>query len=130
MSQLGQKAKYSLRADVFRFAPDNGRDATTAACPFRAISGLMHGSKQRTYSITSSARPSNVGGTVKFMASGGWKQPVGLELGEGFGEHRLGIHHLGEAGLHQLDGGNNRRRTGLIAAIAHGVVGVFEGQAD
>jgi hypothetical protein len=27
-------------------------------------------------------------------------------------------------------GGNNRRRTGLIAAIADGVVGVFEGQAD
>jgi hypothetical protein len=27
-------------------------------------------------------------------------------------------------------GGNNRRRTGLIAAIAHGVVSVFEGQAD
>jgi hypothetical protein len=27
-------------------------------------------------------------------------------------------------------GGNNRRWTGLIAAIAHGVVSVFEGQAD
>jgi hypothetical protein len=27
-------------------------------------------------------------------------------------------------------GGNSRRRTGLIAAIAHGVVSVFEGQAD
>ena len=62
--------------------------------------------------------------------SGGWQQPVGLELGKVFGEHRLGIHHLGEAGLHQLDGGNNRRRPGLIAAIAHSVVGVFEGQAD
>jgi hypothetical protein len=27
-------------------------------------------------------------------------------------------------------GGNNRRQTGLIAAIAHGVFSVFEGQAD
>ena len=29
MSQMGQNAKYSLRADVFRFAPDN-RHAVTA----------------------------------------------------------------------------------------------------
>jgi len=29
MFQLGQNAKYSLRADVFRFAPDN-RHAVTA----------------------------------------------------------------------------------------------------
>jgi hypothetical protein len=36
MSQLGQKAKYSLRADVFRFAPDSGHVATAAAFPFRA----------------------------------------------------------------------------------------------
>jgi hypothetical protein len=32
----GQKAKYSLRADVFRFAPDSGHVATAAAFPFRA----------------------------------------------------------------------------------------------
>jgi hypothetical protein len=36
LSALGQKAKYSLGADVFRFASDSGQDATTAACPFRA----------------------------------------------------------------------------------------------
>jgi hypothetical protein len=33
---LGQKAKYSLRADVFRFATDSGHLATAAAFPFRA----------------------------------------------------------------------------------------------
>src|SRR6202035_4515553 len=31
-----QKAKYSLRADVFRFAPDSGHVATAAPFPFRA----------------------------------------------------------------------------------------------
>jgi hypothetical protein len=35
---LGQNAKYSLRADVFRFAPDSGHVATAAAFPFRANS--------------------------------------------------------------------------------------------
>jgi hypothetical protein len=39
MSHLGQKAKYSLRADVFRFAPESGRRATWSACPFRANFG-------------------------------------------------------------------------------------------
>jgi hypothetical protein len=33
-----QKAKYSLRANVFRSVPNNGHRATTAACPFRAKS--------------------------------------------------------------------------------------------
>jgi hypothetical protein len=36
MSVQGQKAKYSLRADVIRFAPDSGHVATAAAFPFRA----------------------------------------------------------------------------------------------
>jgi hypothetical protein len=30
-----QKAKYSRRADVFRFAPESGHCATESACPFR-----------------------------------------------------------------------------------------------
>jgi hypothetical protein len=33
MSQMGQKAKYSIRADVVCCAPNNGHIATTAACP-------------------------------------------------------------------------------------------------
>ena len=39
MSELGQKAKYSLRAYVFRSAPNNGHKATTAALPKCANSG-------------------------------------------------------------------------------------------
>ena len=36
MSLSGQKAKYSLRADVFRFAPDNRHAVTAPPCRFRA----------------------------------------------------------------------------------------------
>jgi hypothetical protein len=39
MSEMGQKAKYSLRADVIRFAPDSGHVATAAAFPFCAKTG-------------------------------------------------------------------------------------------
>jgi hypothetical protein len=67
MSLLGQKAKFSLRANVFRFAPESGHRALQSACLFRATSGLMHRSKQ-LYSITSSARESSVGGTVRRSA--------------------------------------------------------------
>ena len=37
MSLLGQKAKYSLRANDFRYAPNNGHSAVTTACPFGAM---------------------------------------------------------------------------------------------
>jgi hypothetical protein len=33
MSQTGQKAKYSLRADVFRFGPESGLKTDIAPCP-------------------------------------------------------------------------------------------------
>jgi hypothetical protein len=36
MSQLGQNAKYSLRADVFRSTPKTGHRSMQSACPFRA----------------------------------------------------------------------------------------------
>jgi hypothetical protein len=36
MSASGQKAKYSLRADVFRFTPESGLKSDIAPCPFRA----------------------------------------------------------------------------------------------
>jgi len=39
MSELGQKAKYSLRADVFRFAPDSGLMSDIAGGPFSAKPG-------------------------------------------------------------------------------------------
>jgi hypothetical protein len=36
ISEMGQKAKYSLRRDVFRFAPESGHRAMQSGCPFRA----------------------------------------------------------------------------------------------
>src|SRR6266403_2080958 len=35
-SDLGQKAKYSRRADVFRFTPKTGHRSMQSACPKRA----------------------------------------------------------------------------------------------
>jgi hypothetical protein len=40
-SDTGQKAQYSLRANVVRCCPENRHTATTAPCPFGAITGLM-----------------------------------------------------------------------------------------
>jgi hypothetical protein len=45
MSQLGRKAKYSRRAHVFCFGPNNGHLSTGSACLFGAMS--RHRSKQR-----------------------------------------------------------------------------------
>src|ERR1700680_1559209 len=36
---MGQKAKYSLRADVFRFGPESGLSFAIAPCPKSAING-------------------------------------------------------------------------------------------
>jgi hypothetical protein len=36
MSAMGQKAKYSLRADIVRFAPESGLKSDIAGGPFRA----------------------------------------------------------------------------------------------
>jgi hypothetical protein len=49
ISEKGQKAKYSLRANDVRSGPDNGHTATAAACPVRAKSGLMHRSKSSIF---------------------------------------------------------------------------------
>src|SRR5258705_13891054 len=56
----GQKAKYSLRADVFRFTPGSGHPACGLECPSCANNG-----SQRCYSITSSAWASSDDGTVR-----------------------------------------------------------------
>jgi hypothetical protein len=61
MAQKGQKAKYSLRADVFRFAPESGLKSDITPCPVRATSGLLHRNKARTQPITLSARASTIG---------------------------------------------------------------------
>ena len=39
IDQTGQKAKYSLEADVFRFGPNNGHRSIGSACPFGAKCG-------------------------------------------------------------------------------------------
>jgi len=55
---LGQRAKYLLGADVFRFAPKNRHRATASACPLRANKRLMHCSKKlpiRPRSLSTSA---------------------------------------------------------------------------
>ena len=57
MSELGQKAKYSLRAHLVCFAPDNGLKSDIAGGPFRAKSGT-----RRLYSMTLSALASSVAG--------------------------------------------------------------------
>jgi hypothetical protein len=41
---MGQKAKYSLRADIFRFTPKTRHGWKPLFCPFRANIGLMPGS--------------------------------------------------------------------------------------
>jgi hypothetical protein len=45
MSELGQKAKYSLREHIVRFAPDSGLKSDMVGGPFRAKRGLMHRNK-------------------------------------------------------------------------------------
>jgi hypothetical protein len=39
MSELGQKAKCSRRADVFRCSPNNGHRSIVSVCPFGAKTG-------------------------------------------------------------------------------------------
>src|SRR6478735_6041184 len=41
MSVTGQKAKYSLGADVFRFAPESGLKSDIAPCPKGAMCGRL-----------------------------------------------------------------------------------------
>jgi hypothetical protein len=43
MSQLGQKAKYSLRAHIVRFAAESGLKSDAAGGPFRAKPGNRPG---------------------------------------------------------------------------------------
>src|SRR6266404_7378720 len=48
-----------------RFAAHTGLKSDITPCPFGAIKRLMHRSKLQSYSITSSARASRVGGTAR-----------------------------------------------------------------
>jgi hypothetical protein len=55
--QLGQTEKNSACANVFRVTPESAHCSIQSAC----LKGAINGSRQ-PYSITSSARPSNVAG--------------------------------------------------------------------
>jgi hypothetical protein len=39
MSEMGQKAKYSLRAHIVRIVPESGLKSDLAGRPFRAMNG-------------------------------------------------------------------------------------------
>ena len=64
-SASGQKRKSSLRAYVVRCSSRSTDLLWIAPCPKSARKRLMHRSKQRRYSITSSAAISKPGGTVR-----------------------------------------------------------------
>src|SRR5712672_2045502 len=57
LSALGQKAKFSLRSNVFSFAPESGDRALQSPCLFRANNGLVHHSKWHNYSTILEAKP-------------------------------------------------------------------------
>jgi hypothetical protein len=52
MSASGQKAKHSIRADVFGFGSENGHAEAAPQWLFRANNGLMQRNHQSPYSIT------------------------------------------------------------------------------
>jgi hypothetical protein len=63
--RVGSKTVLTALKRHFRSSPRNGHYQTGTVGLFGATSGLMHRSKRRLNSITSSARASIVGGTVE-----------------------------------------------------------------
>ena len=63
-----QKAKYSLRADIVRFAPDSGPKSDIAGVPVRATTRLMHRSTDKAMS--------------SFRQAGGLQSPGGYLIAE------------------------------------------------
>ena len=61
--RFGSKADVTLLNFDVRFTPKSGHCRARLGCPLCAKSGLMHRSKQRLYSITSSAIESTFCGT-------------------------------------------------------------------
>jgi hypothetical protein len=62
MSASGPKTEVSGLKSDFRSTPETGHRRPGRPCQFRASKRLMHRSKQHLYSITASARLSNVAG--------------------------------------------------------------------
>src|SRR5271169_1140489 len=71
---LGLFQQYRSKAEVtalninVRFTPESGHQSDVFRCPLCARTRLMQCSKQRRYSITSSAAASSVAGTVRSSA--------------------------------------------------------------
>jgi hypothetical protein len=62
--RFGSKADMGLSLIDVRFTPKSGHRSARWQCPLCANSGLMHCSKERRYSITSSAVASNLSGML------------------------------------------------------------------
>src|SRR6478672_8580257 len=63
-TQPGSKAALTGPKSDFRSTPESGLKSDIEPCPFRAKPRLMHRSKTDFYSISSSARPISVLGTL------------------------------------------------------------------
>ena len=89
--RLGQNRKSSMRAHVFRFAPDSGHCAVQSACPFRAKSRL----RQTTNGSEPNASPDQSLSLSRthVRLKNGSARPVQTEIGEpGFArdhEHQI-----------------------------------------
>src|SRR6266436_3386947 len=59
----GSNSEVELADADFRFTPESRHPAVGLGCPFRARKRLMHRNNYKLYSITWSARASNVAGT-------------------------------------------------------------------
>jgi hypothetical protein len=62
--RCGSKGDLAAPKWDLRYASESGLKSDIVGGPFRAMKRLMHRSKQRRYSTTSSARASKFGGTV------------------------------------------------------------------
>jgi hypothetical protein len=65
MSVEGHSRRFDPQPATSGLPPINGHRQTSRSDPFRAKTGLVHRSRQQLHSITSSARASSVGDTVR-----------------------------------------------------------------
>src|SRR6266576_3043813 len=81
-SEMGQNRKSSMRANVFRFAPESGHRAMQSACPFRARNGSeatrAYGSASRGDNLFDPCQPRILFRADPVVASKRWR-PLDLE---------------------------------------------------
>ena len=78
--RIGSLAATAWSNGDVRFTPNSGHSPTRSGCLLWATTGLMRCSKQDTYSITSSARPSSGSGTVRPSALAVFKFTISSTL--------------------------------------------------